>query len=650
MCGINAIFAYMEDGPPVTRAEIVRVRDAMVARGPDGAGIWLDPERRIGLGHRRLAIIDPGPDGSQPMTTADGDLVITYNGEIYNYLTLREELCAAGLTPRTHSDTEVLLLLYQRLGPAMLDRLRGMYAFAIWDAQRQGLFMARDPFGIKPLYIADDGRTLRVASQVKALLAGAGMDGAPDPAGHVGFFVFGSVPEPHTLYRTIRALPAGSSLWVQRGGARRTDQFAQIPGILAAAGPVPGLAGGREVAAAIRDSVHHHLVADVPVGVFLSAGVDSAAVAALAAQTRPEPLRTITLGFAEYRGLDQDETPLAEHMARLLGAQHCTVWVTNEDFGAQIGRLLGAMDQPSIDGVNVYFAAKAAAETGLKVALSGLGGDELFGGYTGVFRDIPRLVSRLGLVARLPALGRALRAVAAPAVRRFTSPKYAGLIEYGGSIADAYLLRRALYMPWELPAFLPPEFVAAGWEELAARSRLAETASGLTADRQKLAALEMCWYMRNQLLRDADWAGMAHSVEIRVPLVDVELLRRLAPASATAEPLTKTVLANAPQPPLPSLVTQRPKTGFCIPVREWLAQSAAGVLGLELAKARGLRGWARLVYDAFCETDEGHARTVGYRHGQGASRSGRSKVAPGPGPFTAWNRHRGPTDLFRGRS
>jgi asparagine synthase (glutamine-hydrolysing) len=608
MCGINAAFAYGGDAPPVTRAEIVRVRDAMAARGPDGAGLWLDPERRIGLGHRRLAIIDPGPAGSQPMATADGNLVITYNGEIYNYRSLREELCAAGVAPRTHSDTEVLLLLYQRLGPAMLNRLRGMYAFAIWDARRQGLFMARDPFGIKPLYVADDGRTLRMASQVKALFAGEGMDGAPDPAGHVGFFVFGSVPEPHTLYSGIRALPAGSSLWVERGGARRTSHFAQIPGILAAARPLPAPASDDESAAAIRDSVQSHLVADVPVGVFLSAGIDSTAVAALAAQTQPGPLRTITLGFAEYRGLDQDETPIAEHMARLLGAQHRTVWVTNGDFASQSACLLQAMDQPSIDGVNVYFVAKAAAESGLKVALSGLGGDELFGGYAGMYRDIPRLVSRVGLVARLPALGRVLRAAAAPAVRRFTSPKYAGLIEYGGSITDAYLLRRALYMPWELLEFLPPELVAAGWEELAARQRLAETASGLTADRQRLTALDMCWYMRNQLLRDADWAGMAHSVEIRVPLVDVELLRRLAPGLTGAEPLTKTLLANAPQPPLPPLVAQRPKTGFCVPVREWLAQSAAGGLDLELTRARGLRGWARLVYEAFCGISEGHPR------------------------------------------
>jgi asparagine synthase (glutamine-hydrolysing) len=160
-------------------------------------------------------------------------------------------------------------------------------------------------------------------------------------------------------------------------------------------------------------------------------------------------------------------------------------------------------------------------------------------------------------------------------------------------------------MPWELSQFLPAEFVATGWEELAARSRLADTASGLAGDRLKLAALEMCWYMRNQLLRDADWAGMTHSVEIRVPLVDVELLRRLAPAAAGENPLTKAVLANAPEPPLPSLVAQRPKTGFCIPVREWLSQSAVGVLSPELVKERGLRGWSRFVYDAFCKTNEG---------------------------------------------
>ena len=193
MCGFAAVLARAH-APPVDETALVAVRDAMIARGPDGAGLWIDSDRRIGLAHRRLSILDLSAAGAQPMASADGRLMIAFNGEIYNYPALRAELESQGEIFRSHSDTEVLLILYRRMGRAMLGRLRGMFAFALWDVEKQGLLLARDPFGIKPLYVADDGKTLRVASQVKALLAGGGIDTSPDAAGHAGFFIWGHVP------------------------------------------------------------------------------------------------------------------------------------------------------------------------------------------------------------------------------------------------------------------------------------------------------------------------------------------------------------------------------------------------------------------------------------------------------------------------
>ncbi len=216
MCGIAAIFSYRA-GPPVDESQLLRIRDRMTSRGPDGAGIWLSEDRRVGLAHRRLAIIDLSQSAAQPMFNDTGMLAIVFNGEIYNYRELRTELEKTGFRFKSSSDTEVLLHLYEDTGVKMLDRLRGMYAFALWDSRKKALLVARDPYGIKPLYYADNAKTFRVASQVKALLAGGAIDTTPNPAGHAGFFLWGHVPDPHTIYRGVRAVPAGSSLWVQQG-------------------------------------------------------------------------------------------------------------------------------------------------------------------------------------------------------------------------------------------------------------------------------------------------------------------------------------------------------------------------------------------------------------------------------------------------
>ncbi|MBE0541126.1 MAG: asparagine synthase (glutamine-hydrolyzing) [Verrucomicrobia bacterium] len=607
MCGIAAIFNY-RTGTPVAREAMRRMLTHMQRRGPDGEGEWYGLADALGLGHRRLSIIDLSEAGAQPMVSADGRLVVVFNGEIYNYRQLRAELEADGAQFRSHSDTEVLLQLYRIHGPAMLPRLRGMFTFALWDNERRGLLLARDPYGIKPLYYSDDGQTLRVASQVRTLLAGGGIDATPEPAGHAGFLLWGHVPEPFTFHKAIRALPAGTTLWVSDDGHRHAQSFCSVAEVLAAAeNESPKSADGSSHAASwdarflrdvLSDTVAHHLIADVPVGVFLSSGLDSTTLAALAAE-QGGTLRTVTLAFAEYAGTTDDEAPLAEIVARQYGAQHQTIRVTRRDFTAAANNLFAAMDQPSLDGVNTFFVSLAAKRAGLKVALSGLGGDELFGGYPS-FAQIPRTVAAFGWLGAGTRLGRAVRVLTAPLVKRFTSPKYAGLLEYGGNYGGAYLLRRGLFMPWELPEVLAPELARQGWEDLQSLARLEETVRDLHRPRSRVTALESCWYMRNQLLRDADWAGMAHSLEIRVPLVDIGLLRALAPACTGPHPPTKRDLARTPASALPASVLNRPKTGFFVPVRQWLLESdrKSGTRNSE-SSARGLRGWARHVYSRF---------------------------------------------------
>ena len=416
-------------------------------------------------------------------------------------------------------------------------------------------------------------------------------------AGHAGFFLWGYVPEPYTLFKGVRALPAGSTYLQDLRGNSRVESFCSIPAELGKAyeaGKGSGLdkeAVHDELRLALADSIKHHLVADVPVGVFLSSGLDSATITALAAQGQGR-LHTITLGFQELRGSAHDETAFAAKIAARYGTMHQTQWITKEDFAGDYQRILEVMDQPATDGVNMYFVAKIAAAAGMKTALSGLGGDELFGGYPS-FGDIPRMARTFSRARRFPGWGRMCRKIAAPVLKRFTSPKYAGLLEYGGSLAGAYLLRRGLFMPWELPEVMDPDMARAGWQELQPLVRLEETIPRPSEDFLTVSALEMVWYMRNQLLRVADWAGMAHSLEIRVPLVDIALLRQVAPLLATRHRPTKLDMAGTLNPPLPAEVLNRPKSGFLVPVQRWLA-AASGQAG-----GRGdhdWRRWAQAVY------------------------------------------------------
>jgi asparagine synthase (glutamine-hydrolysing) len=574
MCGIAGIFAYHYAANTVNRDELRRIRDHMAARGPDGLGEWYSQDGRIGVGHRRLTIIDLSERGAQPMMSADGKLVITFNGEIYNYRQLRASLEARGRTFRTQTDTEVLLHLYAQKGEEMVHDLRGMFAFGLWDVEKRALLLARDPYGIKPLYYADDGWTLRFASQVKALLAGGKVSRDPEPAGWVGFGLFGSVPEPFTTYQEIRALPAGSTLWVDRVGAHETKQYFSIADTYRRAedtsSPISDEDQQAGAQGALLDSVRHHLVADVPVGAFLSSGIDSGALVGLMRDAGQRDIQTVTVAFEEFRGRREDEAPIAAEIASLYGTRHTTRIVTEQEFLNDLPRILEAMDQPTIDGLNTWFVSKAARELGLKVAISGLGGDELLGGYPS-FRQVPLCVRALAIPGRIPALGDLTRWLLTTVFSQSLNPKAAGLLKYGGSYAGAYLLRRGLFMPWELPAVIGADVARLGLRRLNPIRHIEALLKPKPMNSfGRVAVLESSLYMRNQLLRDTDWASMAHSLEVRVPLVDSKLLSQFASILARNGTRSKHLLANSPRVPLLPKVIERPKTGFTTPIQSWL--------------------------------------------------------------------------------
>jgi asparagine synthase (glutamine-hydrolysing) len=582
MCGVAGFLQMTENVGIAEQAPLLLIRDHMRSRGPDGEGIWISAGARIGLAHRRLSIIDLSERGAQPMH--QGDLSITFNGEIYNYQALRRDLEAQGEHFVSDSDTEVLLKLYARHGTAMFQHLRGMYAFAIWDGRSQELLLGRDPFGIKPLYYAQQDGQFWFASQCRALVDTGVINAQPDTRAWTQFLLWGSVPEPRTAYEAVRAVPAGC--WLKISSDKGVGEPVRHFDMNATYAAQSDRSSAEDVRAAVLDSVRHHLIADVPVGIFLSAGIDSAAVLGLAhdAGVRSE---SVTLGFTEFTGSARDETPLAAELALRYHSRHHIRRVDRSEFEADLPSILAAMDQPSIDGINSWFVAKAAKELGWKVALSGLGGDELFGGYPS-FRDLPRWTAWLAWARHVPRLGE----YAGRLIGRLAShPKAQGLLRYGGTWSGAYFLRRGLFMPWEIeaerPSWLPQD-----------RDAIVESLQSLesllipdpASNHARVSVLETAAYMRNQLLRDSDWASMAHSIELRVPLVDSELSRRLAPhMPAAVAGVAKAALALAPTKPLPEFLINRPKTGFETPVGEWI-KTAATKSGEPWA-----RNWARTI-------------------------------------------------------
>ncbi len=588
MCGINGILRLRSDAPPVDPSVAVRTRDAMAIRGPDGEGLWVSPDGEIVLGHRRLAIIDLSDAGAQPMEYDRGRYRLVFNGEIYNYKELREGLERSGVRFVSKSDSEVILALYAREGTAMLKKLRGMFALAIWDTQARRLVLARDPYGIKPLYIVHQDGWLQFASQVKALEAGGRVARELDPAAIAGFLLWGSVPEPRTIRKAVRAVPAGHVLVVEDGRVGPSRAFRDLRVLETT--PVV------DIAQALEESVRAHLVADVPVAVFLSAGIDSSVIAALAKRAAGDQLTTLTMRFAELAGTPSDEGPEAAAIARALGTRHVERTLTHDDLRGLWPKVLAAMDQPSVDGFNTYVVSRVAHEAGFKVVLSGLGGDELFGGYDS-FRDVPAWARRARTLSSVPGLSAAFSALA----RRFcgSRPKLQGLLRYGNSIPGAYFLRRGIFLPEELPGILGEDLAVEGLRESDPVFAAQEAIGSAAAAHDPWVAvhlMESTLYMRNQLLRDSDWASMAHSLELRVPFVDIHLRDQIAALSfEPARRAGKGSIARAGAPELPAAVASRAKTGFTIPIARALADSDAP----DLRGGLGARSIAVSVLEAF---------------------------------------------------
>ncbi|MEQ1770193.1 MAG: asparagine synthase (glutamine-hydrolyzing) [Devosia sp.] len=565
MCGIAGVLSRDRSSEATHRAgkALARVSHLIAQRGPDSSGAWADAEAGVQFAFRRLAIQDLSPLGAQPMQTADARYTIVFNGEIYNAPELRAELAARGAVFRGGSDTEVLLAGWAAEGPAILRRLRGMFALALWDGQEQVLHLARDPFGIKPLFILREAGNVWFCSSYRALVRARVAPLSPNLAAEAGFYLWGALPEPLTPSREISQLPAGGHLAIGRDG-ERLSIISPIDSNYRH--PLPDVP---EVGDAIRGSVRAHLLSDVPVGLLLSGGLDSGVIAATMADQRQD-LTAVTLRFPDLPA-SADETETAAAIAASVGARHSVVAVSGAEFGEILPAFLDAMDMPSVDALNTWLACRAAASAGLKVVLSGVGGDELFGSYPS-FTDVPQWHARFGAIARLfgrSGWRRAAFALTAP-LSGLASPKVRGLPLYTGSLSETYLLKRALFLPEELAGLMGRDRGAAALAELVAVAEAWPAALGAAQPRVEVGRWETMHYLRNQLLRDSDWASMSHSVELRTPLVDVALHAVAAPVLAGPVQPKEYWYANLLNNEQKAILYNQPKRGFGTGIQDWV--------------------------------------------------------------------------------
>jgi asparagine synthase (glutamine-hydrolysing) len=582
MCGIAGIVGRLNEA---NRAALKRMNEAMIHRGPDASGTWVStPDARgwgVLLGHRRLSILDLSAAGAQPMVDPVTGHVIVFNGEIYNFGDLRRRLVAEGQEFNSTGDTAVMLRALGLHGPTAVSWLRGMFAFACWDPRRRRLLLARDPLGIKPLYVArawdpDEGWSLAFASELRALLA-SNLLRKPRLDPHaVGSVVWnGFVVGPGTTVKGIELLLPGQLIELDgAGGQIRGEDFWPIPDH--APNPTMDEDG---LASVLEEGLKLHLASDVPLAVFLSGGVDSSAIANLAQRAAQSPIHTFTLAFEEQ---ELNEGPIAKRIAAAIGTEHHEVVLTEGHFVENLEAALDSLDQPTFDGLNAYYMSDAIRAAGFTVALSGTGGDELFGGYTS-YRDLPLLHRWSGRAAWVP---RGLQATVAKLASRVvygsgeTMPpqtrwaKLPDMVRHGDDLLALYQLAYALFLPGFQHELLAPGFADALAYGLPPAMRQRITAE--TRARTPLSAIsvmEQRLFLGERLLRDNDVASMASSLEQRVPLVDQVLFESVdrLPDQARYQPLgRKAILRRIGLRGLDPALFERPKSGFVLPFDRWI--------------------------------------------------------------------------------
>ena len=550
MCRIAGIF---DPSLPNLSQEIVKMRDAMKHGGPDDEGIFIDDEFPLALGHRRLSIIDLSSAGHQPMSDAEGKLQITYNGEIYNYLEIKKELVAKGYQFKTQTDTEVILKSFIEWGTDCFAKFNGMFALAIFDKQKSELILARDHAGIKPLYVFHDKESFYFSSEIRGFKA-VSKSWGENPEWKIFLMAFGHLPEPVSTLKDVEPLPKGSfmvyNLKSKQAVQKKYNQFVF-------SNTVTDLTEAKKlIKTSLEKAVERHLIADAPLGLFLSGGIDSSLLTLLVQPFKKENLHTLSIVFDDEKYSEKHHQDI---IVKKTGAKHKSFLVNETNFQESLPDVLNAMDQPSTDGINSYFICKYAKEYGLTAVLSGLGADELLGGYPSF-----RLAEKLKYAKYIPSFLFA----AAELIPNDKYKKISYLQRKDG--VGKYLLNRGIFSPRGIATYLDEDFSTI--KNVLNNFKLDEDISKLDSG-NKMTYLESNLYMQNQLLKDTDYMSMWHSVEVRVPFLDKEFIKAVYSIDNNLKfgnRQGKFLLIEAFKDLLPREIWDRRKQGFTFPFERWM--------------------------------------------------------------------------------
>ncbi|WP_259065443.1 asparagine synthase (glutamine-hydrolyzing) [Mucilaginibacter sp. X4EP1] len=552
MCRIAGIISN-RFSPDEINKRVSLMCNALKHGGPDDEGIFRDDDAKLAFGHRRLAIIDLSKNGHQPMADAKQRVWITFNGEIYNYLVLKQELLKLGAKFNSNTDTEVIINAYLHWGTAAFEKLQGMFAFALFDKEKATTYLVRDSAGIKPLYYyAADGE-LSFASEVRAFKA-ADVANTQDPAWAIRFLAFGHIPEPYTTLKNVYSLAKGSYLtWSHRENNFKIASYQQAT---ASSSVITNIEEAKEqLRNCLSASVKSQLIADAPIGVFLSGGIDSSLITLLANQVKNQELKTISIFFNEKT---YDERAYQNVVLDKVTGEKFAHLVQQREFEEFLPTILNSMDMPTTDGINSWFISKYANEDGLKAVLSGIGADELFGGYPSFNR-----IKYFNYLRKTPTF-------IAHFANYFKADKYKKLsfLEYRHYLAD-YLLLRGFFTPNDIAQILDVDV------KQVAETLFSEPNSERSGSYTKEDAswFETNLYMQNQLLRDTDVMSMSHGLEVRVPFLSEDFLKlaaSISPEIKFSNERQKKILIDSFNDILPEAVWNRPKMGFSFPLQQWM--------------------------------------------------------------------------------
>lgn len=583
MCGIAGIYQFKNADKAELKKAVEKMNQAQARRGPDDEGIFIDEKNGVAFGHRRLSILDLSTAGKQPMSfnlktsnvrrTSDVPiLAITYNGEIYNFQELRKDLEKRGYKFKTKTDTEVILALYAEYGEKSFAMLRGMFAFGLWDGERQKLFLVKDRYSIKPLYYCSDDEKLIFASTVKAIIASGLVPLQKNSQAYIGFLLFGSVPLPMTTIKNVFAIPAGHYLVRESDDSQKLIQYYNPLEFTSSGGVMmnhnnESINPTQNIRNLLEESVRLHLISDASLGVFLSGGLDSSVIASLAAKNREKPITTLSIIFDEPEFSEQKYQRL---VAQKIKSDHREIKIAKKDFFDSYEEFFSAMDQPTLDGVNSFFVAKAAKQAGLKAVLSGLGADEIFLGYPHFRRaELLRKIQNLPKIFKSPLKLMSLFGDRYSKLSYFTND----------DILSFYLGIRGLFTPQETARILDinlsevENFINKFLYSASPACRTEHLVASLGVD--LLSYLELKFYLQNQLLKDTDFMSMYHSVEVRVPFLDhplVEYISGLPAEMKLGQEINKPLLVESARDLLPPEIFTRPKMGFTFPFQKWLKE------------------------------------------------------------------------------